>query len=136
MPKYKTVGGINAPKRIECRCTNGKHHSQLVKGQDDLRQDAVMQQVFTIMTDLLSANKQTKNLLIRTYKVVPLSMRSGILEWVANSMPIGEYLTGSSEYMGAHKEFRPKDKTTTDCRMKFKVYYIKFCFAIFTNGVL
>ncbi|XP_050307938.1 serine-protein kinase ATM isoform X2 [Anthonomus grandis grandis] len=120
--KYKTVGGINAPKRIECLCTNGKSHYQLVKGQDDLRQDAVMQQVFTIMTDLLSTNKQTKDLLIRTYKIVPLSMRSGILEWVANSMPIGDYLTGSKdiEYMGAHREFRPQDKTPNECRTKFK----------------
>nr|CAD7451285.1 unnamed protein product [Timema bartmani] len=40
-------------------------------GQDDLRQDAVMQQVFTIMNMLLHENKETskRKLLIRTYKV-------------------------------------------------------------------
>ncbi|XP_066152379.1 serine-protein kinase ATM isoform X2 [Euwallacea fornicatus] len=121
IPKFGTVGGINAPKRIECRCTFGETHLQLVKGQDDLRQDAVMQQVFTIMTNLLSSNKQTNNLLVRTYKIVPLSMRSGILEWVANSMPIGEYLCGCKEYIGAHKEFRPKDKTPADCKQMFRM---------------
>lgn len=41
----------------------------MVKGKDDLRQDAVMQQVFTIINSFLAANKQTKKLLIRTYKV-------------------------------------------------------------------
>ncbi|XP_066254507.1 serine-protein kinase ATM isoform X2 [Euwallacea similis] len=121
IPKFGTVGGINAPKRIECRCTFGETHLQLVKGQDDLRQDAVMQQVFTIITNLLSSNKQTNNLLVRTYKIVPLSMRSGVLEWVANSMPIGEYLCGSREYVGAHKEFRSKDKTPTDCKQMFRM---------------
>ncbi|CAG9773154.1 unnamed protein product [Ceutorhynchus assimilis] len=120
-PKYKTVGGINAPKRIECIGTNGKTYSQLIKGQDDLRQDAVMQQVFTIMNNLLSANKQTRSLLIRTYKIVPLSMRSGILEWVDNSMPIGEYLIGAKGTdNAAHKKFRPNDMTPGWCKAKYR----------------
>lgn len=123
VPKYKTVGGINAPKRIECLGTSGKIYLQLVKGQDDLRQDAVMQQVFRIMTDLLASNNQTKSLHIRTYKVVPLSMRSGILEWVANSMPIGDYLAGSSDLglIGAHREFRPTDQAPSRCKRMFQV---------------
>jgi hypothetical protein len=41
------------------------------QGKDDLRQDAVMQQVFTMLNTLLKNNKETQNrkLLIRTYKV-------------------------------------------------------------------
>lgn len=41
------------------------------QGQDDMRVDAVMQQVFTIMNKLLSENKKAskRKLLIRTYKV-------------------------------------------------------------------
>lgn len=66
---YMPLDGINAPKRIKCRGTDGIWRTQLVKGKDDMRQDAVMQQVFTIMNGLLSANKQTSRLLIRTYKV-------------------------------------------------------------------
>lgn len=64
------VGGINAPKRITCIGTDGISRSLLVKGKDDLRQDAVMQQVFTFINSLLAANKKTTNLLIRTYKVL------------------------------------------------------------------
>jgi ataxia telangiectasia mutated family protein len=118
---YSNVGGINAPKRITCKATDGTSRTQLVKGQDDLRQDAVMQQVFTMMNSLLTINKQTKNLRIRTYKIVPLSMRSGVLEWVENTMPIGEYLAGRSGDGGAHTKYRPKDKNPHRCRVDFKV---------------
>lgn len=97
-----------------------------MKGHDDIRQDAVMQQVFTIMNNLLAANKQTKNLLIRTYKIVPLSMRSGILEWVDNSMPIGDYLIGKEKEIGAHQMYRPNDKSPSACRMMIKVIYFFF----------
>lgn len=67
--KYNPLDGINAPKRIKCRGTDGVWRPQLVKGRDDMRQDAVMEQVFTIMNGLLASDKQTKRLLIRTYKV-------------------------------------------------------------------
>lgn len=67
--KYAVADGINAPKRITCQGTDGVWRTQLVKGKDDLRQDAVMQQVFTIMNTFLTSTKQTKKLLIRTYKV-------------------------------------------------------------------
>lgn len=113
---------------------------QLVKGKDDLRQDAVMQQVFTIMNMFLTSNKQTKRLLIRTYKVfnvkalktlvhvvisqiVPLSMRSGIVEWVENSMPIGEYLIGDGN-AGAHVLYaKPSHYSPSYCRRKIRVHY-------------
>lgn len=40
----------------------------MVKGKDDLRQDAVMQQVFSILNTLLTSN-DLRHLTIRTYKV-------------------------------------------------------------------
>ncbi|XP_056641369.1 serine-protein kinase ATM isoform X1 [Diorhabda sublineata] len=121
---YEIVGGVNKPKKILCRGTNGICYSQLVKGQDDLRQDAVMQQVFSIMNNLLSNKKTTRHLLIRTYKIVPLSMRCGILKWADNSMPIGEYLIGGDS-VGAHQKYRPSDKTPAACREIFKKCAVK-----------
>lgn len=43
-----------------------------IQGRDDLRQDAVMQQVFNVMNTLLKSYKDTKRrkLTIRTYKVI------------------------------------------------------------------
>ena len=75
------VGGVNAPKKIGCIGTDGVYRPQLVKGKDDLRQDAVMEQVFGLLNQLLSQNPQTvkRKLTVKTYKVVPLSQRSGVL---------------------------------------------------------
>lgn len=116
--EFSTPGGINAPKRIECIGSNGKRYSQLLKGKDDLRQDAVMQQVFNIMNNMLNQSKVTKKdrLCVRTYAVIPLSKRSGILEWCTNTMPIGEYL------IGAHKRYRPNDLSPSDCRKQYSQY--------------
>lgn len=112
------VGGINLPKRITCIGSDGIGRSLLVKGKDDLRQDAVMQQVFTIMNSLLSQNIETKKrkLIIRTYKVVPLSQRSGIIEWCENTQPLSLYLTGEDGKSGAHKTFYPQDISAYECR--------------------
>lgn len=112
-------GGINAPKRVTCLASNGREYMQLVKGQDDPRQDAVMQQVFTVMNDMLSQSKVTKKLRlnVRTYLVVPLSQRSGILEWCENTLPLTDYLVGNPHLKnGAHERYYPGDKTPAQCR--------------------
>ncbi|XP_076280978.1 serine/threonine-protein kinase tefu isoform X2 [Lasioglossum baleicum] len=117
---YETVGGLNTPKKIICIGTDGISRYQLVKGKDDLRQDAVMQQVFSVMNILLKAYKETKRrkLMIRTYKVVPLTQRSGILEWCDNTVPIIFILIGSNPNSGFHVKYYPKDYTAKDCRDK------------------
>ncbi|TKS81247.1 Serine-protein kinase ATM [Collichthys lucidus] len=88
------------------------------QGQDDLRQDAVMQQVFSMCSMLLQRNTDTRKrkLNIRRYKVVPFSQRSGVLEWCSGTMPIGEFLADPNK--GAHRRFRPQDWTSLSCRKK------------------
>ena len=98
--------GITRPVIIECLGSNGKMHRQLVKPQDDLRQDAIMEQVFSLVNGLLSQSQPTKqrNLHIRTYKVIPLTPSVGIVEWVMHTIPIGIYLNDT------HNKFmRPND---------------------------
>ena len=41
--------GIHLPKKIECIGSDGQTYAQLVKSHDDLRKDAVLQQVFGVM---------------------------------------------------------------------------------------
>ncbi|CAG4944828.1 unnamed protein product [Colias eurytheme] len=113
---YELVGGINFPKKISCRRSDGRKRILLIKGEDDLRQDAVMQQVFNIVNTLLEKNPVTyhNKLLIRTYKVVAMSRRSGVLEWCEGTMPLGSYL------MQAHKQYRPQDIHPNIARNKMK----------------
>ncbi|KAH8280952.1 hypothetical protein KR054_005673 [Drosophila jambulina] len=110
-------GGLNAPVKVMCICSDGQTRAQLIKGKDDLRQDAVMQQVFGIVNELLQQDSEfiERKLQLRTYKVTPLSMRSGILEWCNNSMPVGHYLVGNGQG-GAHKRYRPTDWANNQCR--------------------
>lgn len=86
------------------------------QGQDDLRQDAVMQQVFGVMNKLLQVEPMTKarRLHIRTYKVIPLSQRTGLIEWVENTQTFGDYLVGGNG--GAHVRYRPNDYKPMECR--------------------
>ncbi|XP_020292169.1 serine-protein kinase ATM isoform X3 [Pseudomyrmex gracilis] len=116
------VGGVTAPKKIICVGTDGVQRRQLVKGKDDLRQDAVMQQVFTVMNTLLRTCKETKrrNLRIRTYKVVPLTQRSGVLEWCDNTVPITATLVGTPSAPGMHRKYYPRDLTAEMARDKIK----------------
>ncbi|XP_028903598.1 serine-protein kinase ATM isoform X1 [Ornithorhynchus anatinus] len=117
-PEFRLAGGLNLPKIIDCVGSDGKERRQLVKGQDDLRQDAVMQQVFQMCNTLLQRNTETRKrkLTICTYKVVPLSQRSGVLEWCTGTVPIGEFLVNSEN--GAHKRYRPKDFSALQCQQK------------------
>ncbi|XP_017880998.1 serine-protein kinase ATM [Ceratina calcarata] len=117
---YETVGGINTPKKLVCIGTDGISRYQLIKGKDDLRQDAVMQQVFTVMNTLLRSHEETKRrkLAIRTYKVVPLTQRSGIVEWCDNTLPIAAVLVGTDSLPGLHKKYYPRDYTARQCKEK------------------
>lgn len=114
------VGGVNKPKKMSCHCSDGKEYPQLLKGRDDPRQDAIMQQVFTIMNGMLRSHKEARKrrLNVKTYKVVPLSQRSGLLEWCSNSVPLSDYLVGSSKNPGAHERYHPKDLKPAQCRQK------------------
>ena len=64
------------------------------KGEDEVRQDAVMEQVFEMSNVLLSRDRKTRerNLRFRTYVVIPLAKSTGIMEFVGDSMGIGDWL--------------------------------------------
>ncbi|OXB62859.1 hypothetical protein ASZ78_015403 [Callipepla squamata] len=47
-------------------------------------------------------------------KVVPLSQRSGVLEWCSGTTPIGEFLVNPDK--GAHKRYRPHDYSGFQCQ--------------------
>ena len=121
---FSVCGGINAPRVVKVNSSDGKTLKQLVKGNDDLRQDAVMQQVFGLCNRLLNQNAaaRKRSLCMKTYKVVPLAPNCGVLEWCEGTIPLGDYLCGSKagnkSDNGAHQRYRPNDWTNRDCQMK------------------
>lgn len=109
---YSVLGGINAPKLVACHSTKGKRMRQLVrftrcsrsdtwymtlaqlKGGDDTRQDAVMEQVFGVVNHLLARDPATRrrDLHVRRYKVIPLVGNNGLIEFINDARPIGELI--------------------------------------------
>lgn len=112
-PSMSIASGVSAPKIITLVGSDGKRYRQLVKGgSDDLRQDAIMEQVFAAASSVLKLHRSTqqRNLGIRTYKVLPLTASSGLIEFVPNTIPLHEYL------MPAHERYHPKDLKGSSCR--------------------
>jgi DNA-dependent protein kinase catalytic subunit len=70
--------------------TDQKPYPWLVKGGEDLRQDQRIEQLWHLMNDLLRANTSTsaRGLLLETYKVVPMSLQLGLVEWVEGTTPL------------------------------------------------
>ena len=59
-----------------------------------MRQDAVMEQVFSLCNVVLRNDKETRrrNLKVRDYKVLPLATQAGVLEFVGNTITLQNWL--------------------------------------------
>ena len=112
-PEFSVASGISMPKILTAVGTDGLKYKQLFKGgNDDLRQDSIMEQVFEQVSNLLRVQRATRqrNLGIRTYKVLPLTATAGIIEFVPNTVPLHDYL------LPAHQRHFPKDLKPNNCR--------------------
>ncbi|KZT27904.1 hypothetical protein NEOLEDRAFT_1059985 [Neolentinus lepideus HHB14362 ss-1] len=106
---FETAGGVNLPKIINCIGSDGEKYKQLFKGEggDDLRQDAVMEQVFDLVNIVLRRDVETRkrDLNVRGYKVIPLASQAGVIQFVKNTTPLQSWL------FAAHIRYRPQDMT-------------------------
>ena len=104
--------GRSLPKILTLVDIEGKLHKQIVKGNDDLRNDTVLQQLFSMLDSVTALN-------MRSYKVVPITASAGIAEWVVNTVTIGSYLVGyPSEETGAHMRYHPNELTPSSIKSK------------------
>lgn len=110
--------GLSRPLRIVCVGSDGKKYPQMVKGRDDLRGDAVMEQLFSIVNTLLEKDGDAarRSLHIRTYRIIPLSPFSGIMQFVSNTKQMKEVLAEKDEAtkyggerLSLHERYRPQD---------------------------
>eukprot|EP00043_Microstomoeca_roanoka_P019528 m.221775 g.221775 ORF g.221775 m.221775 type:complete len:3224 (+) comp17013_c0_seq1:75-9746(+) len=117
---FTFAGGINLPRILNCRGSDGRWYKEVIKGNDDSRQDAVMQQVFGMMNKWLMADPecQRRAMQIRTYKIVPLSSTVGVLEWCTGTVPLGGWLVKDDK--AAHERYMPGDWANGYCRAQIK----------------
>ncbi|RNE98291.1 phosphatidylinositol kinase related protein ATM, partial [Trypanosoma rangeli] len=136
---FTTPGGINLPKALYCVLSDGRIIRQLLKFEDDLRQDSLIEQVFSLSNQLLATDRRTCGLHVFTYNVVPLAPTVGIIEWVDDTIPLGHYLNGDPRAneaaaaaagggaenrlrfnTGAHERYFPGEPTTLECRARLQ----------------
>ncbi|KAH9916328.1 uncharacterized protein B0H18DRAFT_884948 [Fomitopsis serialis] len=113
---FSTSGGLNLPKICVCVGVDGQKYKQLYKGGDDLRQDAVMEQVFELVNIILRRDRETRrrDLAVRGYRIIPLASQAGILEFVQDTTPLATWLPD------AHSRYRPGDIRSHDVMRQLK----------------
>ena len=122
-PFLRLISSIRKPKRIGLLGSGGGEYLFLVKGGEDLRNDERIELIFSLMNSIVEkkmACDQTSvlpkeggnevarshGLRARTYAVIPMSSKIGILEWVSNTVPIQAII---SEEMAKDAEFCAKN---------------------------
>nr|KAG5713589.1 hypothetical protein BaRGS_024637 [Batillaria attramentaria] len=88
------MSSIRKPKRITIRGNDEKEYHYLVKGGEDLRQDQRIEQLFILMNRVLEKDPacRARNLQLKTYQVIPMNPRVGLIEWMNNTCPLKEFL--------------------------------------------
>lgn len=78
-----------------------------------------MEQVFILLNQILTSHPETckRSLQLRTYRVIPLQPLVGVIEWINDAQPIGDYLSR------AHERRRPRDLSPQEARNIMKAEF-------------
>ncbi|XP_062835416.1 DNA-dependent protein kinase catalytic subunit [Anolis carolinensis] len=95
--RIKIMASIRKPTRIIIRGSDEQEYPFLVKGGEDLRQDQRIEQLFDVMNTILSRNAacSQRNMQLKTYQVIPMTTRIGLIEWLENTCTLKEFLMNS-----------------------------------------
>ncbi|KAL8588517.1 hypothetical protein ACOMHN_043866 [Nucella lapillus] len=95
--RVMVMSSLRKPKRITIRGNDEKDYHYLVKGGEDLRQDQRIEQLFTIMNRVMDKDAacRARNLQLKTYQVIPMNPRVGLIEWMNNTLPLKSFLCGA-----------------------------------------
>jgi DNA-dependent protein kinase catalytic subunit len=73
----------------------------LVKGGEDLRNDQRVEELFVLMNRIVREEKEAggerEGLRARSFSVIPMTPRVGLLEWVADTVPLKAVLTSEMQ---------------------------------------
>jgi hypothetical protein len=90
-PQVTTLESARQPKKLTCVGSDGVRYPFLFKSGEDLRQDERIEQIFGVMNECFKSHASTRHasMQLSTYKVVPLTSQVGILEWLDNTVVLG-----------------------------------------------
>ncbi|XP_071410665.1 DNA-dependent protein kinase catalytic subunit isoform X2 [Pithys albifrons albifrons] len=95
--RISVMESLRKPKRITIRGSDEQEYPFLVKGGEDLRQDQRIEQLFDVMNVILSqdATCSQRNMQLKTYQVIPMTTRLGLIKWLENTCTLKEFLKNS-----------------------------------------
>ncbi|CAF2651855.1 unnamed protein product [Rotaria sp. Silwood2] len=98
--KILVLQSLRLPKRLTIRGHDENDYRFLVKGGEDIRQDQRIQALFLIMNDLYDNDpncnqSNSAHITVQTYKVIPMSTKLGMIEWLDNTRPLKELIEAS-----------------------------------------
>ncbi len=98
--KLLVLHSLRLPKRLTIRGHDENDYRFLVKGGEDIRQDQRIEALFSIMNDLYDNDpncnqSNSAHIAVRTYKVIPMSSKLGMIEWLDNTRPLKDLIEES-----------------------------------------
>ncbi|KAK6031292.1 phosphatidylinositol 3- and 4-kinase [Ostertagia ostertagi] len=85
---------------------------------EDVRQDSLVEQLFSVVNGIL--NRGEPSAFLRTYKVVPLDSKCGIIEFCQGTVSLKELLCGMDLVSGLHAKEEPGDRKALQVRTTLK----------------
>ncbi|XP_068381983.1 DNA-dependent protein kinase catalytic subunit isoform X2 [Eschrichtius robustus] len=95
--RVRVMASLRRPTRIVVRGHDEREYPFLVKGGEDLRQDQRVLQLLQVMNGLLARDAACgqRGLQVTTYRVVPMTSRLGLIEWIESTCTLKELLLSS-----------------------------------------
>jgi serine/threonine-protein kinase ATR len=117
----EVMTSLQKPRKITVTGSDSKLYMFLLKPKDDLRKDARLMEFNGLINMLLKrdAESRRRNLLVRTYAVVPLNEECGIIEWVENTIGFRNVLV---------KAYRSKNMYFSVCHLNNWLHGINLMF--------
>ncbi|KAG2387963.1 hypothetical protein C9374_000813 [Naegleria lovaniensis] len=93
---------MQKPKKIGIYGNDGNLYNFLFKSNDDLRKDNRMMDFNSVINRLLKRDELTRNkrLYLRVFSVIPLSVNTGLVEWVENTNVLRNILDNEINNIG------------------------------------
>ena len=80
------------PKKLIIIGSDGKEHLFLLKGKEDLRLDERIMQLFNLINKMFRDPQERDLYEIKGYSITPISLKTGLIEWVQNCDTIAELI--------------------------------------------
>ncbi|VIO86380.1 Uncharacterized protein BM_BM6664 [Brugia malayi] len=106
--------GLTQPTIVTVVGSDGKVRKLIFKNED-LRQDSLVEQLFTVVNILLMDGKTFP---LRTYHVMPINSNAGIIEFCLGTVSLCNYICGADRKSGMHKKLYPLEMTAATARFK------------------